>query len=353
VRNNLMGKSRYMEKKGWVDAQGRKVRRAGAGGGGAARRARAGHEWRRRAPGAGRPGSARPAEPPRLRAGAPRPRRAGRLRSRARSPPAPAPRGGRPGAANALPPNARPTLSPAAPARLPRLPTGQGLRRVPFRRQVRRQRGRLLADLHPRPLDRVRRQLQAGHQGPDRLVRPRAGPEEGGARAGSAGAASSSAAAGPRGRAQHSVADPKLTEARPLAPPIFTHRQGRPRAGAAVDRREPDRVHQPAGRLSGSPHPCPSHPALPSRRPRGACPTLRRAGGGRARGQQQQHCAGARAREWEHPPAARRAPARVRFEPAPVVPLSGLRGSRRRRRGAGRRPAGQRERAPPFTRPAL
>lgn len=26
VRNNLMGRSRYMSKKGWVDAQGRKVR---------------------------------------------------------------------------------------------------------------------------------------------------------------------------------------------------------------------------------------------------------------------------------------------------------------------------------------
>lgn len=26
VKNNLMGKSRYMNKKGWVDAQGRKVR---------------------------------------------------------------------------------------------------------------------------------------------------------------------------------------------------------------------------------------------------------------------------------------------------------------------------------------
>ncbi len=25
VRNNLMGKSRFMDKKGWVDAQGRKV----------------------------------------------------------------------------------------------------------------------------------------------------------------------------------------------------------------------------------------------------------------------------------------------------------------------------------------
>jgi hypothetical protein len=25
VQNNLMGKSRYMDKKGWVDAQGRKV----------------------------------------------------------------------------------------------------------------------------------------------------------------------------------------------------------------------------------------------------------------------------------------------------------------------------------------
>lgn len=33
VRNNLMGKSRYMNKKGWVDSQGRKV------GGGAARAA--------------------------------------------------------------------------------------------------------------------------------------------------------------------------------------------------------------------------------------------------------------------------------------------------------------------------
>ncbi len=28
VRNNLMGKSRFMDKKGWVDAQGRKVRSA-------------------------------------------------------------------------------------------------------------------------------------------------------------------------------------------------------------------------------------------------------------------------------------------------------------------------------------
>ena len=27
VKNNLMGKSRFMNKKGWVDAQGRKVRR--------------------------------------------------------------------------------------------------------------------------------------------------------------------------------------------------------------------------------------------------------------------------------------------------------------------------------------
>ena len=26
VKNNLMGKSRYMGKKGWVDSQGRKVR---------------------------------------------------------------------------------------------------------------------------------------------------------------------------------------------------------------------------------------------------------------------------------------------------------------------------------------
>lgn len=28
VKNNLMGKSRFMNKKGWVDAQGRKVRGA-------------------------------------------------------------------------------------------------------------------------------------------------------------------------------------------------------------------------------------------------------------------------------------------------------------------------------------